>query len=60
MKKFCQYIGINISIIGNFCNLAVNFAGFRKCLAEHTVHYLVTLLGIAYHIGVIEQCCQTV
>jgi len=30
-------------------------AGFRKYLAEHTVHDVVTLLGIAYRIGVIEQ-----
>jgi len=47
MKKFCQYFGIII------CNLAV----FRKCLAEQNAHILVALLGIAYHIGVIEQCC---
>jgi len=35
-------------------------AGFRKCLAEHTAHNLITLFGIAYHIGVIEQRCQMV
>jgi len=60
MKKFCQYFGINISFIGTFFNLAVNFARFRKCLAEHTAYYLVTLLGIAHHIRVIEQYCEMV
>jgi len=54
MKKFCQYFD-NI-----ICNLAVNLAGFRNCLAEHTAHNLVTVLLIAYRIGVIEQCCQVV
>jgi len=29
-------------------------------MTEHTVHNLVTLLGIAYLIGVVEQCCQRV
>jgi len=42
-KKFCQYCGIII------CNLAVNRAGFRKCLAEHTAHNLVAFLVNAYH-----------
>jgi len=57
MKKiveFRQYFG-NI-----ICNLAVNLAGLRKCLPEYHVHNLVTLLGLAYHIGVIEHCCQMV
>jgi len=35
-------------------------AGFRKCLPEHTARNLVTLFGMAYHISVIEQCCQMV
>jgi len=50
MKKFWQY----------FDNIIYNLAGFRKCLAEHTAHNLVTLLVIAYRIAVIEQCCQVV
>jgi len=29
-------------------------------LAEYTVHNLVTLFGLAYRIGVVEQCCQIV
>jgi len=29
--------------------LAVNFAGFRKYLAEHTAHDMVALFGIAHH-----------
>jgi len=28
----------------------MNLAEFRKCLAEYTVHNLVTLLGLAYRI----------
>jgi len=35
-------------------------AGFRKCLAEYTVHNLVTLLRLAYCIDVVEQCSQMV
>jgi len=35
-------------------------AGFRECLAEDTVHNLVALLGLAYCIGVVEQCRQMV
>jgi len=27
---------------------------------EYTVHNLVTLLRLAYRIGVVEQCCQMV
>ena len=37
----------------------MNLAGFRNCLAEHTVHSL-SLLWLAYHISVVEQCCQMV
>ena len=29
-------------------------------MAEYTVRNLVTLLGLAYRIGVVEQCCQIV
>jgi len=43
-KFLFKYFGIII------CNLA----GFRKCLAEHTAHNLVTFLVIAYHTGAIE------
>jgi len=31
-----------------------------NCLAEYTVHSLITLLGPAYRIGVVEQYCQMV
>jgi len=44
------------------CNILIicNLAGFRKWLAEYTVHNLVTLLWLPYRIGVVEQCCQMV
>jgi len=29
-------------------------------LAEFTVHNQITLLGLAYRIGVVEQCCHIV
>ena len=62
MKIFCTILPVfwhdHFKYI--ICNLAVNFAGFRKCLAEHTAYYLVTLLGITYRTGFIEQCCQMV
>jgi len=35
-------------------------AGFYERLAQYTVHNLVTLLGVAYLIGVVEHCCQMV
>ena len=43
-----------------FGNIICSLAGFCKCLAEYTVHNLVTLLGLAYLIGVVEPCCQIV
>jgi len=44
---FRQHFG---NIICNilFCKLAVNLAGIRKSLADHTVRSMVTLLGLAY------------
>jgi len=41
-------------------NIICNLAGFCKCLPEYTVHNLVILIGLAYRIGVVEQCCQIV
>ena len=43
-----------------FGNITCNLAGYRKRLAEYTVRNLVTMLGLAYRIGVVEQCCQMV
>jgi len=37
-----------------------NLARFHKCLAEYTLHNVVTLLGLAYRISVVEQCCHIV
>ena len=51
MKK-CRY----------FVNIICKVAGFRNCLAECTMHIAqsVTLLWLAYRVGVVEQCCQMV
>jgi len=38
--------------------IVCNLARFYKSLAEYTVHNLVTLPGLAYRIGVVEQGCQ--
>jgi len=51
MKENVQIFRLISAILfASICNLAE----FCKCLAEHTVPNLVTLLGLAYRIGVVE------
>jgi len=42
-----------------FCITLYKLAEFLNCLADYAVQS-VTLLWLAYCIGVVEQCCQMV
>jgi len=60
MKNILRTFGSILAILFVTVCIICNLAGFYKCLAEYTVHNLVTLLGLAYRIGVVEQRCQMV
>jgi len=54
VKEFCRILAL-------LWEYYLQFGRIRKCLAEYsTVRNLVTVLGLAYRIGVIEKCCLMV
>jgi len=51
LQNFGSIFAISFAIWQDFVNV---------CQNTYTMHNLVTVLGLAYRIGVVEQCCQMV